>query len=313
MHALRSTLERIDEVVYRVEKGLVLVSLVMMTALVFADVLVRTFTRPVGKTASLILWLMGDVDDATRTLVGSKVAPGVFWLGMVGLCIFAVQASRKVAHERAGQGHPGLGKSAVQGLALAAGFFAAIKALLWLFPTSVDGAQKFALGFMVWSGFLGASMATRMQRHIVMDAVKKKLDDDIYPYMSFLGATVTSLFSGYLAALGYYKLWVEIEEWAEVPGVGVFEALPIPTWLVTLAIPVSLTTLTARFFAGGVSDLLWGPSLVAPADEISEELRRMEEDEEDDEEGPEPINALDYGEPHRGEEGRPVEREEDAD
>lgn len=312
MHGLRRVLEAVDNAVYQVERVVLLVSLVMMTVLVFMDVCVRTFTRPVGKTAGFILWLLGDVSEKTEQLVGETVGPAVFWVLMFGLSIFATHASRRMVLEREPDADlPRLGLSAAIGAAIFAGMFGALQLLLWAFPTSVDGAQKFALGFMVWTGFFGASIATRTGRHIAMDAVKKKLDETVYPWMSALGAAVTASFTGYMAGLGYYKLWVEIEEWREVPGVGVFESVPwIPTWLVTLAIPVALTTVSLRFFFSGLSDLLYGPSLVAPPDEISEELRRMEDDDGDDEEaGPAPIHGLDYGTEHTGELGRPVERE----
>lgn len=313
MNGLRRVLEKLDNAVYRLERVLLLVCLVLMTMLVFADVLVRTFTRPVGKTAGIILWLAGDISAETEKLIGSQIGPGVFWAMMLFLSVFAVHASRKMALEKdPSLEPPALARSAMFGVGVFGLMFGAIQALLLMFPISVDGAQKFALGFMVWTGFLGASIAARTKRHIAMDAVKKKLDDDVYPWMSALGGTVTAGFTGYVAFLGYYKTWIEIGEWRDVPGVGVFEAAPmIPTWLVTIAIPIALTTVSLRFLASGFSDLLYGPTLVLPVDEISDEMKKLDEDGDDDGLGPAAINALDYGVAHTGEQGRPVEREEE--
>ena len=151
-----------------------------------------------------------------------------------------------------------MGQSFLFGTLLVAAFFGFLKVLLWVFPSGVPGAQKIALGFMMWAGFLGATMATHTRRHIVVDAVKKKLDPLMSCIFSGLGGIVTAALAGYFAFLGYLQLHEEYIDWATEEGVGVFEALPIPIWIVTLALPVTFGIIAIRFFIMGLADMWYG-------------------------------------------------------
>lgn len=310
MHALRRGLGKLDDLVYQVERALLLVSLGMMTVLIFSDVVLRSFTRPVGKTAGLLLWLLeGDepLSEATRQAVAEVWGPALFGVLSLGLSVFAVHAARVTKAEREEAERPGLAKSAAVGIVIFVALWAFTKALVWLFPTGIAGAQRFALGFMVWAGFIGASIATKKKRHIALDAVKKKLDARAYPWFSALGGIVTSAFAFTFTYLAYTRLREEIVEWIEIPNVGVFESLPIPVWIVTLAIPVSFGLIGLRFLAQGLGDLLYGPSLLVEKDELASEIAKLEE--AGAEEAPPPFdNGTRYGEEHPTK-GRPERRE----
>jgi TRAP-type C4-dicarboxylate transport system permease small subunit len=313
MHALRRLLEKLDGAIYQVERALLLLSLVMMTVLVFGDVIVRSFTRPMGKTASFLFWIAHG-SEPTAPEVEQRFAelwgPAVFGTLMLLLTVFAVHAARTTRCERHKAPPPTAAMSAGWGIALFLGLTAAVKALVFLFPTGIAGAQRFALGFFVWAGFLGASIATRQKRHIVVDAVKKKLDAVVYPWFSALGAIFTASFTLLLTWLSVHKLAGEIHEWSSNDGVGMFESLPLPTWIVTLALPVTFSLIALRFLAQGMGDLLYGPVLNPPEDELSKELKKLDEtlvketaaEEQHD-------TALLYGAPHPGNDGRPVKKE----
>ncbi len=92
------------------------------------------------------------------------------------------------------------------GAALFLGLTGFVYGLLLVFPSSVPGAQKFALGFMLWSGMLGASLATRTRRHIILDPIKKKLDAATLKPFSLIGGVLTFLFCAYLSLLGVMQL-----------------------------------------------------------------------------------------------------------
>jgi TRAP-type C4-dicarboxylate transport system permease small subunit len=173
--------------------------------------------------------------------------------------MLATHSSRSIAAERAKQPLPGFGKSAAIGLVIALGAGLAVKLLLLVFPSSVPGAQKFALGFMLWSGMLGASLATRTRRHIILDPIKKKLDAQTLKPFSLIGGVVTFLFCSYLTLLGLMQLMAQFREWASGDGVGVYDALPIPLWVSTLAIPVTFSVMALRFLGQGIHDFKWGP------------------------------------------------------
>lgn len=260
MQSMRGALAKLDEVVFRAERLLLLVSLAMMTLLVSLDVVQRTFSRPVGKTDSLLLALLYDSPTAEQVaFVTGRLGPVLFWGLALVFFVLATQASRSIAAERAGKPAPGLGLSAAFGAAFWALSFGFIQAVLWLFPSSVPGAQKFALGFMLWSGMLGASLATRSRRHIMLDLVTKKLDPGTARPFALLGGVVTFAFCAFLAYLGSKQVWAQVEEWRSGDGVGVYESLPIPIWISTLSVPVTFSVMALRFLGHGIHDFLWGP------------------------------------------------------
>jgi len=260
MESLRRIAGKVDDVVYRVERVLLLVSLTMMTVLVTLDVLQRSFSRQVGKTESALLSIFySNPTPEQIAFVVNVLGPLVFGLLAIAFFMLATHSSRSIAAERAKQPLPGFGKSAGVGLMIALGAGLAVKLLLLVFPSSVPGAQKFALGFMLWSGMLGASLATRTRRHIILDPIKKKLDEQTLKPFSLLGGVVTFLFCAYLTLLGLMQLMEQFREWASGDGVGVYDALPIPLWVSTLAIPVTFSVMALRFLGQGIHDFKWGP------------------------------------------------------
>lgn len=309
MHTLRRLVGSFDRGVYHVERVLLLAALVMMTLLVFSDVIVRTFTRPVGKTASFLLFLLeraGPLDEELRHQVATRIGPALFLTAALLFVMFAVHSARHARHERGGRPAPALPASAGLGALVFLLLATAVWAVVNVFPTGVAGAQKFALGFMVWAGFLGASLATRARRHIVIDAVKKKLDPRLRPLFGALGGVATAGFTGLIAWLAAFKAGTLIREWHESDGMlHVFESLPVPEWVVTLALPVTFTLSALRFAAHGVAELLYGSPLASGPDahgislgpSADAGLPSPRAPEQDD---AEPL----YGVPHRGHEGR---------
>jgi TRAP-type C4-dicarboxylate transport system permease small subunit len=259
LERLRKTVDRIDDVALGIERVLLLVTLSLMTVLVTLDVVQRTFSRQVSKTASILLALIPNPSAETQRLVIDTVGPWVFIVGSLLFCLVGAHSSRSIAAEKKGAAAPKWGPSVLLGAGVWLGLTAFIKGLLWVFPSSVPGAQKFSLGLMLWSGMLGASIATRERRHIVLDTVKKKLDAKMGNLFSLIGGVVTFAFCGLLAWLAFQQLHEEFVLWREGDGVGVFDALPIPKWLVTLALPLTFGTMALRFLGAGVRDYVWGP------------------------------------------------------
>lgn len=260
MEKLGGAAKRLDDAVFQGERVLLLLSVSMMTILVTLDVLQRTFSRPVGKTEELLLALLyTSPTEAQRAFVTGTLGPVVFGLFSVGFLVLAAHGRRSMAAEKAGQPAPGWGPSALYGALTWVGVAAFIKALLWQFPSSIPGAQKFALGFMLWSGMLGASLATRERRHIVMDLVRKKWPKAQERPLILLSALVSFGFCGLLAVLGVMQWHEQYTDWSTGDGVGVYDALPIPLWIGTLSVPVTFSVMALRFLGLGVRDFLHGP------------------------------------------------------
>ncbi len=310
MHALRRGLQKLDDVIYQGERLLLLLSLTMMTLLIFSDVVLRSFTRPVGKTAQLILFFLeGDepLAAATQAAVANVWGPALFGTLMLLMCVFGMHAGRSAGAQQKSSPPPPFAKSAALGIVLFVALWAAVKLLIWTFPTGIAGAQRFALGFMVWAGFVGSSIATRKKRHILLDAVKKKLDARVYPWFSALGGLVTAAFTFTFTYLAYTQLRAEYGVWRDIPNAGTFESLPVPVWLVTLALPATFGLIGLRFLAHGLGDLLYGPSLVSEPDELAAEILKLER--ENAEAAPPPFdNGTRYGREHPTS-GRPEKRE----
>jgi len=260
MESLRRTAAKVDEFVYRVERLLLLLSLTMMTVLVTLDVIQRSFSRPTGKLESALLALLYTSPTAEQTaFVVNVLGPIVFGVLSLAFLSLAAHSSRSISAERAQAPAPGFGKSAAIGVGLFVGLAVFVKALLFVFPSSVPGAQKFSLGFMLWSGLLGASLATKTRRHIILDPIKKKLDPKTLAPFSLVGGVVTFGFCAFIALLGSLQLADQIHEWASGDGVGVFDALPVPLWVNTLAVPVTFSVMALRFLGQGIHDFKWGP------------------------------------------------------
>lgn len=254
---------KLDLLVNRVERLIILAAVAGMTLLVGADVVQRTFSRPVGKTEQLVAWLgelvAGPLSAERRASLEGPVGGAVFLVIALLVFVFAAHAARQVSAERKGAASPAFLGSALWGAGLFVAGMASVKLLLWAFPSSVPGAQRFALGLMLWAGMLGASVAARERRHILIDAVVKKLDADAKRPVALVSGVVTGAFCLFVALLAGMQLVGEMHEWASNEGVGLYESLPIPTWIATLAIPTAFVVMGARFIGYAVRDLRFGP------------------------------------------------------
>lgn len=254
---------RLDEWLFRLERLLILVSVAGMTLLVGADVMQRTFSRPVGRTSALMVWLgerlAGPLTPTGKAMLQGTAGGMVFGALSLLAFVLAAHASRSFGAEQKNAPPPKWPVSLAVGTALWVGAWGALKLLLWVFPSSVPGAQRFALGLMLWSGLLGASLAVKEQRHIMLDAITKKLDPALQRPFALLSGLVTAVFCGLVAYLGVLQISGEIREWAAHEGVGLYESLPIPTWIATLAVPVCFTTMALRFLGYAVRDFRFGP------------------------------------------------------
>lgn len=257
-------LDRVDDLIARAERALLLFAVSMMTVLIGADVTQRTFSRPVGRTEAALLWvaekLAGPLPPETQSTITGPVGTVVF---VVVAAVFFVAAARTAQH---GQGT--FAAALRNGLIAFVLVAAAVQGLLRAFPSSVPGAQKFALGFMLWSGMLGASLATKTRRHIVLDPVVKKLTGDDRKRFAFLGGLVAAAACGFIALLGSMQLADEFHEWRTGDGVGVYPALPVPLWIATLAIPTTFAVMAFRFAKNAVHDLRHGPPSTADAHSV---------------------------------------------
>lgn len=300
MHQFRKTIEKVDAGIYRVERALLLAAVTGMTVLIFLQVVQRSFSREVGKSTEMlgsVLGLFTDKPMSEETL--ATIDPFFFWGFAIVFLFLAVHAARR--NRGAGQDVASLGMSVAVALVACAIFRAGIWGLREMLPTGVPGAQKYALGLLVWAGLLGASIITRTRGHIVIDAVKKKMGDDVIGVVSLVSGTLTGLFCGVLVWLGAAKTFGEYHEWVESEHLiaRLYESAPVPQAIVTAAIPVCFALVGIRFFAQGVSDFLYGPPLPKPEETDVIDLDAPDSDAlVDAAEGTDTPTGLIFGRPH---------------
>ena len=209
-------LRSLDELVYEGEKVIVSVSLVVMSLVVFLDVVYRTVENSSGPL-----------------LTGFAVA--LFVACLVG------------SFTRRWTTQPSTGKK----LAVALAAFALIVAgcfLVTLKPNGFGWSQKLALCLMLWVGLIGASMATHDGRHIAVDAVRQAVPDSLKRSFEVAAGLLTVVVSAVLTALAIGYVRANWFEWVDSDlEAGVFESVPIPYWAATLSIPIGFGIMAFRF------------------------------------------------------------------
>ncbi len=106
-------------------------------------------------------------------------------------------------------------------------------------PERYSWTNKLALFLLLWTAFIGASMATHDQRHLTIDAVRKALPAKALPFYQAISHLIAAIFTAAFTYLAFLYLGSRLGE-TTAPN-------EIPDWLKVLAIPVSLFLVTLRF------------------------------------------------------------------
>ncbi len=115
-----------------------------------------------------------------------------------------------------------------------------------LFEFSILWADPFLRHLVLWTGMLGAAMATRDGRHIKIDILPQLLP----PRGRAILATLTNLFSAGVCALLVRAAVRFVRDEMEFGGPAFLE---IPTWVVQIILPVAFAIITVRFLVHTVS------------------------------------------------------------
>lgn len=120
----------------------------------------------------------------------------------------------------------------------------------FLFRELFDGgfiwAKELAAFLMVWVGFLGASLATKENKHLIVGIPEKLFPKKVLPYVSLFVNVIVFAVTIFIAYLGF-KYVSETREFGETSLV-----LNIPLWIVQIIIPVSLVIIAFRFVGIGI-------------------------------------------------------------
>lgn len=115
-----------------------------------------------------------------------------------------------------------------------------------LFDNGFIWAKELAAFLMIWVGFVGASLAAKENKHIVVGVPEKLFPKKILPYVSLFASVIIFLVTIMIAYLGFNYV-LETKEFGETSLV-----LNIPLWIVQIIIPVSLLIIAFRFIGIGI-------------------------------------------------------------
>lgn len=93
---------------------------------------------------------------------------------------------------------------------------------------------------VLWSGLLGAAMATSRGKHIALDVGVHLIPRRLYPWIRLL----THLFSTVVAAGLTWSAYLFIRSEIEYGGPGLFD---VPTWYWNLIFPLAFVLITFRY------------------------------------------------------------------
>jgi TRAP-type C4-dicarboxylate transport system permease small subunit len=124
--------------------------------------------------------------------------------------------------------------------------------LVWTMGPGYSWAQDLGKVLIMWVGFVGASMATREQKHIRIDFIRKALPPRLRSRYNAVSHFVTLTFCGLLGVLSIDYLQVQMRVGGDL------SALRLPAWWIVLPIALSLVVMFARFSARFVVALRGG-------------------------------------------------------
>jgi TRAP-type C4-dicarboxylate transport system permease small subunit len=286
MRAVES-LKKLNHWIYQVERFIVVSSLLVMSVVVFMAVVYRRYADPQSVLADKLAKLIGAERDTATWQSLQDVAGPLVTLAMFVLVYFGFRtASRRKLWNRSDEagktreqihGEPlSHLKSAIYSvISLGAGWgllivlfgtgnieqYECIEQQLagessfacGMFPAGLTWAQPLGLVLTLWVAYLGASMATKDNLHLRVEAVQHALPDKLKRLTGLLSGLLTAGFCLVLAHIGYRYIIVRHEEYVISDGLGgLHDGLPIPYFASFLVVPFAYVLMAARFISIGV-------------------------------------------------------------
>jgi TRAP-type C4-dicarboxylate transport system permease small subunit len=236
-------LRRIDGLWLRVEKLGVVVGFLVMSAVVFADVVHRVFADRGWQTP-------------TRLLVVAAIAFGV--------AIAAVRSAARVRRDPSRPDAPAplsWPRTVVFAGAGTAALAVLVYGFVWLRPSGMIWSQTLALVLMLWVAFFGAGIATSEHKHLKVDAAERLFHGDAKRWVGATSQVLAALGTGALCALALGFCRYQYAIWNETGGAGGdFEGLPIPKFVAFSVLPVELGVISFRFLSNAFTAARTAPA-----------------------------------------------------
>ncbi|MBI4819073.1 MAG: TRAP transporter small permease [Deltaproteobacteria bacterium] len=237
---MRAKLDRLDAAIFSFEKKLVGALTLLMASVVFVDVAHRVFSRRPGRLATLLSGWIGESPESLDTFA----APAITFVVFVILVFGAIRGRAEAKGENAARG-----KAFVLSVGLTAILAASVQALIYLRPEGFVFAPYLALSALLWSGLIGASMATYSTKHLALEMGEKLWPKSLQPSVRSFAQLVAGGFALVLAVLGAMSVADHFQVWTTSPEAGLIPSVDLPKWLVFLVVPYAFGMIGLRFVA----------------------------------------------------------------
>jgi TRAP-type C4-dicarboxylate transport system permease small subunit len=281
------SLKKLNHWLYQIERAIVVFSLLLMSVVVFLAVVHRRYADPESVLATKFAKLLG-AERETSTWQTLQDVSGPITLVIIAVFVYLGfrTASRralwnpgdetgKSAKEIHGEPLPHL-KCAIYAVAT---IFASwvLMVLLFgtgkleqsecillhqaddysfhcgIFPAGLAWAQPLGLILTLWVAFLGASMATKDNLHLKVEAVQKALPEHLKRISGLLSGLLTAVFCLLLAYLAYDWVVSMKGQWTDSDHLGgLHDGIDIPKWASFSIVPIAYVLMGLRFVGIGV-------------------------------------------------------------
>lgn len=297
-------LKKLNHWLYQIERAIVVISLLLMSVVVFLAVVHRRYADPESVLATKFAKLLG-AERETSTWQTLQDISGPITLVAIAAFVYLGfrMASRRALWNPGDEtgksqkqihgeplSHP---KCAIYTVATILGSWLVMLLLFgtgkveqaecimlhqadeysfhcgW-FPAGLAWAQPLGLILTLWVAFLGASMATKDNLHLKVEAVQKALPEHLKRISGLLSGLLTAAFCMLLAYLAYEWVVSMKSQWTDSKHLGgLHDGIDIPKWASFSIVPIAYLLMGVRFI--GIGLLAFRGEL----DELPPELRDL--------------------------------------
>jgi TRAP-type C4-dicarboxylate transport system permease small subunit len=238
--------DSIDALICKAEKSLASFLFLLMSLVVFADVLHRVFSRTPGRLASMIAPLIQSTPEAMDPVIDRVVVPVLFFLTAYGAILSRARALKIEIKSLT---------AAIQAFVGSLGAGLLIIAFIKLIPSGLVWSPYFGLSCLLWLGLLGASIATHQGQHLALEMGEKLWPEKLRPIVSKFASLLVGGFCILIAILAVLSVKDHYVDWSSGPGAGLIPSIEWPKWAVYLVIPYSFFMMGFRFMGRSIGIL----------------------------------------------------------
>lgn len=238
-------IDRLDAAIARGERALCGALFVAMIACMATNVVQRVFSRPEGRLSAGALAIGrafgAQWDPAIVHGPGSTAINLAIGLAAALLAVRTSGWSRGWTWPRA------IG-AAIALTAVGAGLVALV---LWLLPNGLVWGPAMALAGMLWTGFLGASVATHEKKHLALEIADKIWPLRAQRYVKAIALCSTAAACAVVCALSWHSIRDHLDTWLADPQAGILLPTAVPKWILLGVLPISWSIITLRIAGEG--------------------------------------------------------------